>query len=86
MIGSKKAAVALAALIGQKSFSADRKFRVVAALGRLKDPSAVKPLLKRSRRHRRPSSRRPSMRSVAIVKDKKDKSRDEVVRAVRPSA
>ncbi len=38
MIGSKKAAVALAGLLGQKTFSAERKPRVIAALGRLKDP------------------------------------------------
>ena len=33
MIGSKKAAVALAGLLGQKCFSAERKPRVIAALG-----------------------------------------------------
>ena len=45
MIGSKKAAVALAGLLGQKSLSIERKPRVIAALARLKDPSAIKPLL-----------------------------------------
>ena len=45
MIGSKKASTALGALLGQKSLSSDRKPRVIAALGRLKDQSSVKPLL-----------------------------------------
>ena len=78
MIGSKKAAVALAALVGQKSLSADRKIRVVAALGRLKDPSAVKPLLD-ALKASPPAVQAAAVDAlVAVVKDKKDKSRDEV--------
>ena len=85
MIGSKKAAIALAVLLGQKSLSADRKPRVIAALGRLKDPSAVKPLLEVAqdavgRRSRRPRSM-PWSRSS---RTKSDRRVTTVVRAVRP--
>ncbi len=84
MIGSKKAAVALAALLGEKSFSADRKPRVIAALARLKDSSAIEPLLVTLKT---PS---PQVKSaaidalVAIVKGKEAPARDKVMRAVGP--
>ena len=84
MIGSKKAAVALAGLLGQKAFSADRKPRVIAALGRLKDPSAIKPLLETLKT---PS---PAVKSaaidalVAIVNGRSTiGSRDEVIAGIR---
>jgi putative membrane-bound dehydrogenase-like protein len=84
MIGSKKAAVALAGLLGQKTFSAERKPRVIAALARLKDPSAIKPLLE-ALKTPSPAVKSASIDAlVAIVKDKHDRSRDEVIRALAP--
>ena len=86
MIGSKKASVALAALLGQKSLPADRKARVIAALGRLKDPSSVKPLLGALNS----PSNSPSVQTaaidalVAIVKEEKHAAKEAVVRAIRP--
>jgi putative membrane-bound dehydrogenase-like protein len=84
MIGSKKAAVALAGLLGQKAMSAGRKPRVIAALARLKDPSAIKPLLE-ALKTPLPAVKSASIDAlVAIVKDKQDRSRDEVMRALAP--
>ncbi len=84
MIGSKKAAVALAGLLGQKTFSADRKPRVIAALARLKDPSAIKPLLEVLKTPS-PAVKAASIDAlVEIVKDKHDRSRDDVIRALEP--
>ena len=71
MIGSKKAVVALADLLGQKTLSVERQPRVIAALGRFKDP-------RRSAAAGRSRARRPRCESaavdalVAIVKDEKD--------------
>ena len=84
MIGSKKAAVALAGLLGQKAFSADRKPRVIAALARLKEPSAIKPLLE-TLKTPSPAVRAASIDAlVAIVNEKHDGSRDAVIRALAP--
>ena len=89
MIGSKKAAVALAGLLGQKSFSAERKPQVIAALGRLKDQSAIKPLVE-ALKEGSPAVKSASIDAlVAIVSNtrgaaKNDRTRDEVVRAIAP--
>ena len=83
MIGSKKATSALAALLGQKSLSADRKPRVIAALGRLKDPTALKPLLA-SLKLPSPAVQAAAIDAlVAIVKDAQNAGQGEVMRAVR---
>ncbi len=83
MIGSKEAAVALGAILRDQTLGIDRMPRVIAALGRFKDASSIKPLLQVL------GSRVPAVRAaaidalVAIVKDK-EPGRDEVIRAVRP--
>jgi putative membrane-bound dehydrogenase-like protein len=86
IIGSKKAANALASLLARKSLSADREPRVIAALGRLKDPSTVKPLLEVLKSPSPPVQSAAIDALVAIVKDEKEPSRDAVVRAIRPLA
>ncbi len=89
MIGSRKGAVALAGLLGQKAFSDDRKPRVIAALARLKDPSAIKPLVD-TLHAAPPAVKLASIDAlVAIVTntraaEKRDRSRDEVMRAIAP--
>jgi putative membrane-bound dehydrogenase-like protein len=82
MIGSKKAAVALAGLLLQKSYSAVRKPRVIAALGRLKDPSAVNPLLETLKTPSAAVKSAAIDALVAIVKDKHDHTHAEVMRAL----
>ena len=85
MIGSKKAAVALAALLGQKSLSVERKPRVIAALARMKEPSAIKPLVE-SLKTPQPAVKAAAIDAlVAIVKDDERRpAHDDVMRAIRP--
>jgi putative membrane-bound dehydrogenase-like protein len=82
-IGSKKAATTLGAIVNVEPLLLDRT-RVIAALGRLKDVSSIKPLVNVLGR-REPATRAAAIDAlVGIVKDKHEASRDEVVRALRP--
>ena len=84
MIGSKKAVVALADCWARRSLSDERQPRVIAALGRFKDPRRSSRCWRRSRRRRRPSGRPRSMRWSRSSRTRKPTSRDEVVRALAP--
>ncbi len=82
-IGTDKAVTALSDLLSQKALSPDRQPRVIAALGRFKDPAAMKPLLD-SLKNSVPAVRSAAVDAlVAIVKARKEAPRGEVSRSVR---
>jgi putative membrane-bound dehydrogenase-like protein len=83
MIGTQKAAIALADLLGQNSVNIDRQPRVIRALGRFKDVAAIKPLLESLKSQATPVRAAAIDALVAIVKRAKDRGRDDVAAGVR---
>jgi putative membrane-bound dehydrogenase-like protein len=83
MIGSSKAAIALADLLSGHSLDIEKQPRVISALGRFKDPIAINPLVQSLK------SQAAAVRSsaidalVAIVTNTKDKARDAAAEGVR---
>ena len=83
MIGSKKAAIALADLLGQKSLSVDRQPRVIKALGRFKDAVGGQAALGIAQEQDAGHTGAAIDALAAIVKDANGSRRDDVAGGVR---
>jgi putative membrane-bound dehydrogenase-like protein len=82
MIGTHKTVEALAGLLSRKALNVETQLRAIAALGRLQDPGAVKPLLG-SLKSRSPAVRAAVVDSLTSIARVRKELWSEVSRAVR---